>query len=56
MLLADSLQAHVSWTSMAIAVIAPSAAVNVPVALVSSEILRRVSHGLGGPHVKMAYS
>jgi len=56
MLLADSLQAHVSWTNVAIAVIVPSMVANVPVALVASEVLRRVSDGLGGPHAPMGYT
>lgn len=43
MLLVDSLDARVSWTGMAIAVAVPSAIVNVPAALVASELLRRVS-------------
>lgn len=55
MLLVDSLQAHVSWTSLAVAVIVPSAVVNAPFALIASEILRRLSVELGGPHVQMGY-
>jgi rod shape-determining protein MreD len=55
MLLVDSLQAHVSWTSLAVAVIAPTAAVNAPFALIASEILRRLSAQLGGPHVQMGH-